>query len=69
MSKLVEKGVEILETLSQIPEQTLQVRAAIAKSILLNNALRQVDYKELVVEEPKEKKTIFNRKKKASKKK
>jgi len=42
MSKLKDLGLEILKELSNIPEQTLQVRAAIAKTILMNNALDQV---------------------------
>jgi hypothetical protein len=50
-SKLRKLGLEILEKLSNIPEQTLQVRAAIAKTILMNNALRQVP-EDAIVEEP-----------------
>jgi hypothetical protein len=64
-SKLRKLGLEILEKLSNIPEQTLQVRAAIAKTILMNNALRQIpEQKEEVVEPVQTKKKATRKKKK-----
>ena len=64
MSKLSELGLEIIERLSAIPEQTLEVRAAIAKAIILRTALQQVKEVEAVVDAPKK-----VTKKKATKKK
>ncbi len=70
MSKLSDLGKEIVVRLLALPEQSLEVRAAIAKAILLNNALLQVKQEEIEVEEkPVEKKQLFGKKKRASKKK
>ena len=65
MSKLSELGLQILGKLSAIPKQTLEVRAAIAKTILMNNALRQIpEQKEEVIEPVKTKKKVTRKKKK-----
>ena len=62
--KLSELNLEIIERLSAIPEQTLEVRAAIAKAIMLKTSLQQVKEVEAVVDAPKK-----VTKKKAAKKK
>lgn len=62
--KLTELTQEIITRLLAIEDQSLPVRAAINKAILLNNALTQVNEPEPVVEE---KPTKNKRKKRASK--
>ncbi len=65
MSKLSELGLQILGKLSAIPRQTLEVRAAIAKTILMNNALKQIpEQKKEVIEPVKTKKKVTRKKNK-----